>query len=93
MDARTPRRDQRIDLRLSKEAKRILQHAAAVKHKTLSEFVLDSSINAAYDAISERTVFVLDDKQWDAFNKALNRPPKDNPGLRRLFSRKPRWSR
>ncbi len=93
MDARTPRRDQRIDLRLTREAKRTLQHAAAIKHKTLSEFVIDSSINAAYEAMSERTVFLLNDKQWAAINKELNRPPKPNAGLRRLMKVKPVWER
>jgi uncharacterized protein (DUF1778 family) len=92
MDARVVK-NERIDLRLSKEAKRILQNAAAVKHKTLSEFVIDSSINAAYDTLADRRVFVLDDKRWNAFMKQLSNPPKDNPGLRRLFSHKPRWER
>lgn len=92
MDARLAR-SQRLDLRLSKDAKRILQHAAAAKHKTLSEFVIDSSINAAYDTLADRRVFVLDDKQWDAFVKRLDAPPRPNARLRKLMSRKPAWER
>lgn len=90
MDAKTPR-DERVDLRMTGETKRILQQAAAVKHKTLSEFLIDSSINAAYDAIADRRMFVLDDKRWSEFARMLDNPPKDNPGLRRLLAHKPRW--
>jgi hypothetical protein len=40
---------------------------------------------------ADRTVFVLDVERWDAFMAALDNPPKDNPGLRRLLARKPMW--
>ena len=85
-------RSERVDLRMTPSAKRTLQQAAAAKHKTLSEFLLDSSLTAAFDAL-QRQAFVLDDKRWAAFMKALDRPPKNNPGLDRLLSHKPRWKR
>ena len=72
-------------------AKRTLQQAAAVTNKTVSEFLLDSSLTAAFDALADRRVFQLDDQRWDAFMIALARPPKDNPGLRRLLTAKPAW--
>lgn len=84
---------ERVDLRMTPAAKRTLQHAAAVKHKTLSEFLLDSGINAAHETLADRRVFVLDDKQWAEFNHALDNPPKDNPGLRRLLAHEPRWKK
>jgi uncharacterized protein (DUF1778 family) len=82
---------ERVDLRMTSMAKRTLQQAAATKHKTLSEFLLDSGLNAAYDALADRRVFLLDDKRWADFMKALDNPPKDNPGLRKLLVGKPRW--
>ena len=93
MNATVIRKNERLELRLSREAKRILQHAATVRHKTVSEFVIDSSINAAYDAIADQRVFVLNDKQWNAFMRRLDAPPKSNPKLRKLMSRKPSWER
>ena len=38
------------------------------------------------DPIELFTRFVLDEKQWKAFMAALDRPPKDKPRLRRLFT-------
>lgn len=84
-------RSERVDLRMTPAAKRTLQQAAAVKNKTLSEFLLDCGLNAAFDALADRRVFQLDADRWDAFMAALNEPPKDNPALRKLLARKPRW--
>ena len=89
----TETRSERVDLRMTPAAKRTLQQAAAVSNKTVTEFLLDSGLNAAFDALADRRVFQLDDKRWNAFMKALENPPKDNPGLRRLLAHKPTWKR
>ncbi len=86
-------RSERIDLRMTPAAKRTLQHAAAVTNKTLTEFLLDTGLNAALDTLADRRVFQLDEKRWDEFMKALSKPPKDNPRLRKLLARKPAWEK
>jgi len=85
------RRKERVAVRMTAEAKRILQQGAAVKHKTLAKFLIDSGINAAYAAITEQRPFVLNEKQWNELMNRLDAPPEPNEGLRRLMSRKPRW--
>lgn len=84
-------RSERIDLRMTPAAKRTLQQAAAVKNKTLTEFLLDTGLNAAFDALADRRVFQLDARRWDKFMAALDKPPKENPRLRKLLARKPKW--
>ncbi len=84
-------RSERIDLRMTPAAKRTLLQAAAVTNKTLTEFLLDTGLNAAFDALADRRVFQLDAKRWDEFMTALSKPPKDNPRLRKLLARKPKW--
>jgi uncharacterized protein (DUF1778 family) len=86
-------RSERVDLRMTPAAKRTLQQAAAVEKKTLSEFMLDSSLHAAVDTLADRRVFVLDEARWKAFLAELDRPPADNPRLRKLLTRKPAWQR
>lgn len=85
-------RSERVDLRMTPDAKRTLQQAAAATNKTVSEFLLDSGLNAAFDALADRRVFQLDEARWDAFQTALAAPPRDNPGLRALLARKPAWT-
>ncbi len=81
----TENRSERVDLRMTPAAKRTLQQAASVKNKTLTEFLLDIGLNAAFDTLADRRVFQLDAKRWDAFMAALDKPPKDNPRLRKLM--------
>lgn len=84
-------KSERVDLRMTPTAKRTLQRAAAVSNKTVSEFLLDSSLSAAFDTLSDRRVFQLDEVQWAAFMTALDMPPKDNPHLRKLLRTRAPW--
>jgi uncharacterized protein (DUF1778 family) len=93
MDDLTEPRSERVDLRMTPAAKRTLQQAAAVTNKTLTEFLLDSGLTAAFDTLADRRVFQLDEKRWDAFMAALAAPPKNNAKLRKLLARKPAWER
>jgi len=81
----------RIDLRMTPAAKSLLEQAAAVRHKSVSEFMLDHAILAAEETLADRRLFLLNDEQWAEFNRLLDAPPEDNPGLRRLAAIKPRW--
>ncbi len=84
-------RSERVDLRMTPAAKRTLMEAAASENKTLTEFLLDRGLQAAFDTLADRRTFVLDDARWDAFVSELDRPPADNPRLRKLLTRKPAW--
>ncbi len=86
-------RSERVDLRMTPAAKQTLQQAATVANKTLTEFMLDSSLHAAVDTLADRRAFVLDDERWAAFMAELERPPADNPRLRKLLTRTPAWQR
>jgi len=89
----TESRSERVDLRMTPAAKRTLQQAAAVRNKTLTEFLLDTSLNAALDTLADRRVFQLDEKRWNAFMAELSAPPRNNPRLRKLLARKPAWEK
>jgi uncharacterized protein (DUF1778 family) len=90
---RTIVRSERVDLRMTPEAKRTLQRAAAVSSKTLTEFLLDTGLTAAAETLADRRVFQLDKKRWAAFMAALEAPPRNNSSLRKLLARKPAWER
>jgi uncharacterized protein (DUF1778 family) len=93
MDDFSEIRSERVDLRMTPSAKRTLQQAAALTHKTLTEFLLDSGLNSAFDTLAYRRVLRVDDASWKAFMAALDAPPKSNPRLRKLLARKPAWER
>lgn len=84
--AATALKTERIDIRTTTAAKDILQRAAAVAQKNVSEFLLDAGMVAAADTLADRRVFKLDDAQWRAFQEALDRPVQYKPRLAKLLS-------
>ncbi len=84
MPTRTTR-SEKLDLRLTRAAKITLQAAAAVGHRSVSEFVLESALARADETLADRRTFSLDPIQWKAFLAALDAPPRPSPRLRRLL--------
>jgi len=82
---KTATRSQKIDLRLTPEAKRTLHAAAAASERSVSEFVLESALARAEETLPDRRRFMLNDKQWKAFVAALDAPPRPTPRLKRLL--------
>lgn len=78
-------RTAKLDLRLTPEAKQTLQAAAEAAHRSVSEFVLESALSRAEEALADRRRFGLDAERWRAFLDALDAPPRDHPRLRRLL--------
>ncbi|MFM8707028.1 MAG: DUF1778 domain-containing protein [Planctomycetia bacterium] len=83
--ASTPVRSEKIDLRVSPEAKRTLQAAAAAQDRSLSEFVVESALGRAAETLPDRQWFGLDEGRWKAFLAALEKPVTSRPRLRKLL--------
>jgi uncharacterized protein (DUF1778 family) len=69
------KRTNRIDLRIHTKAKEALQAAALLRHKSVSEFILESALGAADEVLADRRYFSLNIEQWAAFQAALDTPP------------------
>jgi uncharacterized protein (DUF1778 family) len=78
-------RSEKLDLRLTRQAKRMLRAAAATAHRSVSEFVLESALARADETLTDRRTFALSDNQWKAFLAALDAPPRPLPRLERLL--------
>ena len=81
----TNTRTDRIDLRIHPKAKEALQAAASLRHKTISEFILESALGTADEVLADRRYFGLNVEQWEAFQAALDAPPCPLPRLERLM--------
>jgi uncharacterized protein (DUF1778 family) len=78
-------RTEKLDLRLTREAKLALQAAAAASRRSVSDFVLESALSRADEALADRRSFGLDAAQWKAFLAALDARPRRLPRLGRLL--------
>ena len=88
-----PGRTEKLDLRLSPQAKRTITAAARAANRSVSEFVLDSALARAEETLVDRRVITLSGEAWDAFVAELDAPPRNLPGLARLMRRKAPWDR
>lgn len=81
-----PTRTEKLDLRLTADAKRTLAAAAAAEQRSISDFVLDSALGRAADTLADRRSFHLGEERWNAFVAALDGPANDMPRMRRLLT-------
>jgi len=86
MRATMETRSEKLDLRLTASAKRVLQIAALTAHQSLSEFVLESALARAEETLPDRQRFGLNAEDWAAFIAALDAPPQRHPRLERLLN-------
>jgi len=77
-------RTEKLDLRLTEDAKRTIQAAAA--HRSVSDFVLESAMAKAGEALDDRRFFSLSAEKWKAFMAVLDAPPHSLPRLERLLN-------
>jgi len=86
--ARTLTKDTRWNLRVDAGADEAVRQAAALCHRSLTEFVQQSALSEAERVLADRSRFVLDPAEWERFEELLDRDPRDNPGLAKLFSKR-----
>jgi uncharacterized protein (DUF1778 family) len=81
----TAARTEKLDLRLTPKAKRVLQSAATAAKRSVSEFVLESALARAEETLPDRQRFGLDAERWAAFLEALDARPRPLPRLKKLL--------
>ena len=82
----TTARTEKLDLRVTPQAKQRIAAAAQAEQRSVSEFVLQSALERADETLADRRVFSLNAEQWAKFQAALDAPPRDNPRLRKLLN-------
>src|ERR1039458_7145081 len=78
-----PAKTYRFDARLNEEQKLLIQRAADLEGRTMTDFVLHSAEAAAERAIENRAMLVLTARETQAFGEAILKPPAPGPILRR----------
>ncbi len=80
---RAPRaRAYRFDARLSEEQKFLIQKAADIEGRTMTDFVLHSAQEAAERTIEDRAMLILSARETEAFVDAILHPTEPGPVLR-----------
>jgi len=77
----------RFDARLSEDQKTLIQKAADLEGRTLTDFVLHSAEAAAERTIQERVMLILSARETETFVDAILNPPEPGRVLRRAIRR------
>jgi uncharacterized protein (DUF1778 family) len=80
------RRTEKLDFRISPSAKAKLQAAALVVLCSVSDLVMESALARAEDTLADRRAFHLDAERWEAFQAALDAPPRPMPRMEALLA-------
>lgn len=81
------RRRERLEARVSPEQKTLLERAAALEGRSLTDFVVSSAQSAALETIQRYEVIALTARDSMAFAEALMHPPAPNERLRAAAGR------
>jgi uncharacterized protein (DUF1778 family) len=87
------KRGETINLRANKKQKALIDRAAESLGRSRSDFMLETACREAEAVLLDRRYFVVSDEAFKKFKAQLDRPPKENPKLRRLLQTKPPWDR
>ncbi len=79
-----------MSLKIRPSDRDFLDHAAGITGKNRTEFILESALESAENAVMDQRLFRLNDEQFATFTQALNEPI-DKTRLNSLFSKKAPW--
>ena len=93
MATSTETRDDRIELRTTKEEKRLLTVAAAYERLDLTSFIMRNVLPTAREVVDRTERVVLSKRDTERVLKLLEHPPKPSPALLAAATRRRRAQR
>lgn len=82
-----------INLRATQKQKRLIDRAAEALGRTRSDFMLDTACREAETVLLDGRYFGLSPEAFKRFTAMLDKPPANNPKLRRLLQTKAPWEK
>lgn len=81
-----PNRGERLGFRLDAESKGLIERAAHLSRRKVSDFCVTAMIETARRTIAEHETLVLSENDRAAFFAAIADPPEPNPRLMRALA-------
>ena len=79
-------RGARLGFRVDAETKALVEHAAELERRNLTDFCLTALVEAARQTIARHATLTLSERDRAVFFDTLMRPPEASPRLRRAFT-------
>lgn len=79
-------RGERLGFRLDEDTKELIERAASLSHRKVSDFCVTALTDVARRTIAEHETLVLSDRDREAFFDALIHPPRPSKRLERAVA-------
>lgn len=80
-----------INIRALVAQRTLIDMAAAVSHKSRSDFMLEAACREAENVLLDQRLFFLQDEEFDAFEAAMKAPVSD--AMKKLLATKAPWEK
>lgn len=87
MASALPNQNTRLDFRLPAEQKTLIERAAAVQGRSITDFALDALARAAHEAIEQAALTRLSTRDRDVFLNMLDSDVEPNAALKKAARR------
>ncbi len=78
---------ERLEARITREQKQLIEHAAELEGRSITDFVVASAQSAARQVIQDHEILKLTARDREIFVQALLNPPKPTGKLRQAVHR------
>lgn len=86
-------RKSRLGFRVTLQQEALIRKAAEITGKNMTQFILNSACEAAENALTDQKLFFADDRKYEAFLEALERPAEIKPHLSKLMGSPTPWEK
>jgi len=87
----TPGKRETLNLRIKSEERSLIDHAAKVRGKNRTDFVLEAARAAAEEALLDQSIMAVDQEAYAAFLARLDMPAQPNERLRKTMRAPTPW--
>jgi uncharacterized protein (DUF1778 family) len=91
LNTRSRARSATVNLRIEPKTRALIDAAAEAVGKSRTEFMVESARRDAIDVLIDQRLFVLENRDFDAFVEALDKAPPAGAKLKALMARRPPW--
>lgn len=85
MESSVTSKSERIQARIPKEIKALIERAASFQGVTVSDFLIISARKAAMETIEEHQIIRLNEEETERFVQTFLNPPAPNEALKKLM--------
>lgn len=91
--ARTELRGTAINIRAQERQRLLIDRAAELLGKSRSDFMLEAACHEAENVLLDKRLFMLDARAFNAFQRCLDAPVKNNKALKAMLHHKSPWEK